>query len=386
VVAAAGALASGCGGPGALRVEVTRPPVLPVRVFPVVYLAVDEGDLDAVEIERALAEALARPPRVTVRRTSPAALAARRAAVAAGDRAASRPADSAAEPSAVRSWAASASEGIERVSCVIRISVRVEEVVRPDWRTRSTPVCTAGGCFPGSRGMGLDFLQMTVRLRLRVEDGPSGRTLQEHTLEARDEGSDAFSMRARLALELAERARGLVDRSTVRAELPLVAVGDPRADAWLARARDGRVGEARRAFDALVRAPDFARRPLAERAALLHDLGQLVRADTALGPERHAAAVPILERALALDAAPVHAQAVRDAREAAEGQALLAEQAAARAHNAALLRRARAPEAALSTDDHVPSGAVHPSLPPAPPPHVPPPPPSYRDARPEAGP
>jgi hypothetical protein len=329
-LAAAATLAWGCGGAGALRTDVLRPAVLPVRVFPVVYVVVDEGDLDAVETERGIVEQLSRPPRVEVRRARPSELAAWRA------RRDGLPAEpEAAERAAPSTWP----HGMAPVSCVIRISVRVEETIRPDWRMRPAPLCATGVCYPGGRGYGLDVLRMRMILRLRVEDGPTGRRLQEHVLQARDEGGDALSMRARLALELAARARRWVDATRVSQELPLVEVGDRRADLWLRRAREGRVAEARVALERLTRTPDFARRPPAARAALLHDVGQLVRADGRLGPGRHAKAVPWLERALALHAAPVHAAALRDARSAAAAEALLAEQTAARAHNAALLRR-----------------------------------------------
>ena len=261
-------VAAGCGDTLLVAARVASPAVLPVRAFPQVYV-VSADDPDSEAIADRLAEHLAAHPgpasaRLLVWRLSAERLAALRA-----------------------------SERVEAVSVVIRVRLLVDEEERPDFSSRPTTVCGPGGCYLGARPFPGDIPTLRARACFTVEDGPSGRVLQEAALETRDEGTEPLSMRGRAVLELAGRAPGLVDGQVRAVDVPLVEVDDAAAQRALSVIARGDWAGGARLLARLVAAPGFARRPRAARAALLFDLGQARRF---AGPEG-AAALPRLERA-----------------------------------------------------------------------------------------
>jgi hypothetical protein len=308
----------GCGGPLVVAARVVRPATLAVRAFPQIYV-VSEDDPDSRTVADRLATHLAERPgpgsaRPQVRRTSRRRLAAWRAS---GD--------------------------VARVSVVLLVEVTVEEDQRPDFNSRPSPVCGPGGCYLATRAFAADIPTLRARAQLRVEDGPTGRSLQQTSIDARDEGSDPLSMRGRAVLELAERAAALVDGGVRALEVALVEVDDAPTRRALALIERGQWGRGATLLARIVSAPSFARRARGDRAAILFDLGQALRFS---GPE-DAAAIPRLESALAslraalrVDPQALYAEALRDLERQKRDLALSTEQRAATAHNFALAQDA----------------------------------------------
>ncbi len=337
-LACAALVAAGCGDTLVVAARVVRPATLPLRAFPQVYvLAADDADSGAVA--DALVQHLAAPlapqsARLVVRRAT-----------------------------FERVTALRATGGIERVSVVILVEVLVDEAQRPDFTSHPLTGCDPGGCYPSTRPYTADIPTLRAVARLSVEDGPSGRVLQETSIEARDEGSEPLAMRARAVLDLAERVGGLVDGGERAVSVTLVEVSDPACERALERLDAGDWAHGAALFGPLVRGAEFARRPRGERAALLFNLGQALRFagpmdGTALA--RLDRAAESLRAALRLEPRALYAAGLQDLERQRADLALSAEQRAAAAHNFALSRAAA-------------------------PPTVPPAPPAYRDAAPDAG-
>jgi len=332
-------LAAGCGDTMVVAARVVRPALLPVRAFPQVYV-ISVGGADSAAVADRLAHHLAERPgpanaRLSVRRLTHDRLAALRR-----DR------------------------SVARVSVAVVVEVSVSEDQRPDFSSRPTTVCGPGGCYLATRPYPNDIPTLHARAHFQVEDGPTGRVLQQATLEARDEGSEPLSMRGRAVLDLAERARTLVDGGARDVDVALVEVDSSDVQRALALLERGDWAAGARLLSRIVETPSFARRPPAQRAATLFDLGQARRfsgPDDATAVARLDAAVDAMREAMRLEPRALYAEGLRDVERQRRDLALSTEQREAAAHNFALSRT-------------------------PPPPDVPDVPAAYRAAAPDAGP
>lgn len=337
-LACAAFVTAACGDTLVVSARVVRPAVLPVRAFPQVYV-VSADDADSGAVADRLATHLAERPgpagaRVSVRRMA-------------------------------RDRLNMLREGqlIERVSVVIRVRVTMDEEQRADLSSRPTTVCGPGGCYMSTRPYPTDIPILRAQAYFTVEDGRTGRVLQQTALTTYDEGSDPLSMRGRAVLDLAGRAPTLVDAGVRAVDVAFVELDDDAAQRALAMLERGSFARGATLLAQLVAAPSFARRPRGERAALLFDLGQARRFS---GPEdatalaRLDSALESMRAALRLEPRALYAEGLRDVERQRRDLALSAEQREAAAHNFAL---SRAP----------------------PPPVVPAVPAAYRDASPDAG-
>ena len=307
---------AGCGDTLVVAARVVRPATLSVRAFPQIYV-VSAEDPDSRTVADRLATHLAERPgaagaRLQVRRTTSQRLAA---------------------------WRASG--GVARVSVVLHVEVIVDEDQRPDFNSRPSTVCGPGGCYLATRAFPPDIPTLRARAQIRVEDGPTGRALQETSVEARDEGSDPLSMRGRAVLELAERAAALVDGGARAVEVALVQLDELPARRAITQLELGRWADGAARLSRLVAAPGFARRTPRDRAAILFDLGQALR----FSGSEDESAIPRLDRALEslraalrLDPRALYAEALQDLERQRRDLALSTEQRAAAAHNFALAR------------------------------------------------
>jgi hypothetical protein len=195
-----------------------------------------------------------------------------------------------------------------------------------------------------------ELTTLRAEARFVVEDGPSGRRLDVVTLEARDEGGDLLSMRARALLMLREELEALVDDGAREVEVPLVPIDEPRARAALALAEGGEWSRSAARYGERVAAADFARLAPRERAAWLFDAGQASRvaahAARAETGALLAAAGDRLRAAMALDPQPLYAEALADL--AAQQRAFnrVTAQRDAASHNFGLLERSAPPPVA----------------------------------------
>jgi len=332
-------LAAGCGDTMVVAARVVRPAVLPVRAFPQVYV-VSVDDADSAAVADRLADHLAERPgpanvRLSVRRLTHDRLAALRR-----------------------------DGSVARVSVVVVVEVSVSEDQRPDFSSRPNSVCGPGGCYLATRPYLNDIPTLRARAHFQVEDGPTGRMLQQATLETRDEGSEPLAMRARAVLDLAARAGGLVDAGARGVDVALVDVDSSDVRRALALLERGDWGAGARLLARIVAAEGFARRPPAQRAATLFDLGQARRfsgPDDANAVARLDAAVDAMRQAMRLEPRVLYAEGLRDVERQRRDLALSTEQREAAAHNFALSRS-------------------------PPPPEVPDVPAAYRAAAPDAGP
>jgi hypothetical protein len=312
---------AGCGDTLVVAARVVRPAVLSVRAFPQVYVT-SAADADSSAVADALAAHLEAWPgpagaRLAVRRCTPEHLIALRAG-----------------------------RGIARVSVAIEVEVVMDEAQRPDFNSRPTDDCGPRGCDPSTRPYPVDIQTLTAQARFTVEDGPTGRALQQVVLETRDEGSDALSMRGRAVLELAARVGGLVDGGARSIRVELVDVRGAEAERALARIERGDWAGGAEVLARLTTAPGFARRPQGERAALLFDLGQARRfagPEDATAGARLDAAAESMRAALHLERRVLYAEGLRDLERQRADLSLSAEQREAAAHNFALSRAAPAP-------------------------------------------
>lgn len=314
-------LAAGCGDTMVVAARVARPAVLPVRAFPQVYV-VSVGGADAGAVADRLAHHLAERPgpataRLSVRRLTHDRLAALRR-----------------------------DGSVARVSVVVVVEVSISEDQRPDFSSRPTTVCGPGGCYLATRPYPNDIPTLRARAHFQVEDGPTGRVLQQATLEARDEGSEPLSMRGRAVLDLAERARGLVDGGARAVDVALVEVDSDDVRRALALLERGQWAAGARSLSRIVAAPSFAQRTPAQRAATLFDLGQARRfsgPDDATALARLDAAVDAMRQAMRLEPRALYAEGLRDVERQRRDLALSTEQREAAAHNFALSRSAPPP-------------------------------------------
>lgn len=297
---------SGCAGGPTVRARVQHPAAIPLRTFPVVWLAVG-ADAREQQLAEALAAHLRGPERQVdlVQRND---LEQRRLAGA-----------------------------IPAASVVVLLELQLRQgtITRPT--TRPETICGSAGCFTRHRTDYFDVPTLRVRVRLTVFEGPTARILQRHTESAQDEGRRPAQMVERALQDLRERLFLLVDQRVQELEVGLLDADVPGvSDALLAIERgDWREGRVR--LERVLETGDFAAADAETQARVLYDLGVARRFDPVSREgdlARHfEAAEEALRRAVRLDPRPRYDRALREAgADRARMQAVAAQRDAAQ-HN-----------------------------------------------------
>ncbi len=239
------------------------------------------------------------------------------------------------------------SETLERLRVAGRVAQATVAVeVRATLTERESPAvgarerldCGPAGCMDWRR---LDSAPVVrAQVQLRVADGPTGRLLQELSLDEEEAGPDVLAIRLRLLERLGRRVTALLDQRVEEVQVELHPVDHPAVRAALEAAGAGRWDDARRRLEAFVRSSAFRALPVDARAAALHDLGQARRFDASLPAEqRFAAAARALRAAVRLVPHPRFAHAVAALAAHRRSLAMVQVQQEAMAHNFALARR-----------------------------------------------
>lgn len=257
-----------CGAGLTLRMELHEPAVVPVGVFPRVFVRGD-GGIDSEILVQAIVADLAHA-RIDVTELAP------------GTSAASR---------------LGRDDG---AALVVDVSVVRSEVTETRHVTETAPMCAAGS--PGCTGMPVQRFHDVTVLRAHVElTMRDGRTDQVFAHERFERHEDDLDMGAsgRLMDRVQRAALALFHATRTARELPLMPLSSRAGSEALADARAGRIGEAVAALRGL--AAHAEHEPISERAALFFDLGQVLRvAAQAGGVELEVEARAALDEAMHL--------------------------------------------------------------------------------------
>jgi len=235
-------LGSGCGAALVLHREVPRPAVIPARSYPIVYIAArDEGSR---EVADAIASHLAQGPTRVVR----------------------------AEPDAL--LAAARTESAPTLALLV--TVTVDETIRTEMSDPMTRCSPDMPCYGYTQRFPVDVRVQRAQLVVRAFD-PRTETELGHAVLAREE-SEPSPIAAQMAVRsrLTDAAPSLFDVHDEIHDLELDRTSDAIAAAAIDDARRGAIHLARLALEA--RAGDSTLDP-SQRAAVLFDLGQLIRVD-----------------------------------------------------------------------------------------------------------
>jgi hypothetical protein len=235
-------LASGCGAALVLHRDVPRPAAIPARSYPVVYIAArDEGSREAAD---AIATHLAQGPTRVVR-TEPDAL-----------------------------FVAARTESAPTLALLV--AVTLGETLRTEMSMPMTHCAPDTPCYGYAERYPVDVLVQLGELVVRAFD-PRTEAELGHAVVTREE-SEPSPIAAQMAVRsrLVAAASSLFDVHGEIHDLELDGTSDTIAAAALDDARRGEIHVARLALEA--RADEVTLDP-SQRAAVLFDLGQLIRVD-----------------------------------------------------------------------------------------------------------
>jgi hypothetical protein len=324
-------LGAGCAQSTMVRMPVTLAARVPVRVFPVIWVAAGAHDPDQ-ELADVLAAHLAEADESEIRRVELSEL----------------------EPARVAGK-------IPPSTVVVLVEVELRDGLHTYWDTAPTQTCGFYTCTTQYESYVATANEVSGRLTLTVYEGPTARVLQTENVVRTLVGDDPRSVRGAMLDWLADDVQRLVDSADVTERVHLYRVSLPEVKAALARIENGDWEEGRALLEqAKERLSGMKKR---EQAKVFYNLGMARRfapGPQGLDAEAYAAAKRAFEWAVKLDPSPQHQRALTKLERQYVGLIDLEAQRRARAHNFTLPKHAAdaAHAAPADTEEPTPSEAL----------------------------
>lgn len=253
LVALVALAAVACANGTTVTTTITHPAEVPVRAYPVVFVALG-ADPREVELGRRVQAYLA-------------------------GRAAAEPQSEVRLADAAELDQMRAQGQMPVASVVLRLDLRTLRSVRSRTDTRPETVCDAFRCYTVQRTYLVDIPTVRMNASLRVEDGPTGRVLVRRNLVANDEGAPLAVLERRALERLSSQMQTMFDARSERVQARLLDVEDEGVQQAIEAIERGEWRDGRVRLEAAVRSESVHALPTEARARALYNLSVARRFD-----------------------------------------------------------------------------------------------------------